>query len=97
MAQFRVDSDGLALKSAAVRGSIERIRAEVATMARSLQELESTWSGQAASSFQGLLIDWRGTQTRVEASLESINTALSTAASQYAQTEQANTRLFMPS
>ena len=97
MAQFRVDSDGLALKSTAVRGSVERIRAEVAAMHRSLQELESTWSGQAASSFQGLIVDWRGTQARVEQSLESINAALSTAASQYAQAEQANTRLFTPS
>lgn len=97
MAQFRVDSEGLALKSAAVRGSVERIRAEVNAMHRSLQELESTWSGQAAAGFQTVMVDWRGTQARVEQSLESINAALSTAATQYAQTEQANIRLFTPS
>jgi len=42
------------------------------------------------------MADWRNTQLRVEASLESINAALSMAATQYAQAEEANTRLFIP-
>lgn len=94
MAQFNVDSDTLALKSAGVRGSVERIRGEVETMQRGLEDLQASWTGGAASSFQGLILQWRGTQVQVESSLESINTALSIAADQYAQTEQANTRLF---
>lgn len=94
MAQFNVDSEVLQLKSAAVRGSVERIRAEVETMQRGLQDLQGSWTGAAATTFQGLIVDWRGTQMKVETSLESINTALSTAATQYAQAEQANTRMF---
>ncbi len=94
MAQFNVDSEVLQLKSAAVRGSVERIRAEVETMQRGLQELQGSWTGAAATTFQGLIVDWRGTQMKVETSLESINTALSTAATQYDQAEQANTRMF---
>lgn len=94
MTQFNVDSDMLMLKSAGVRGSVERIRAEVETMQRGLEDLQASWTGGAASSFQGLILQWRGTQVQVESSLESINTALSIAADQYAQTEQANTRLF---
>lgn len=94
MAQFNVDSEVLQLKSSAVRGSVERIRTEVETMQRGLQELQGSWTGAAATTFQGLIIDWRGTQLKVETSLESINTALSTAATQYAQAEQANTRMF---
>ncbi|WP_026820164.1 WXG100 family type VII secretion target [Arthrobacter castelli] len=94
MAQFNVDSEALQVKSAAVRGSVERIRAEVETMQRSLQELQGSWTGAASTTFQGLIVEWRGTQVKVESSLESINTALSAAATQYAQTEQANTRMF---
>lgn len=94
MAQFNVDSEALALKSNAVRGSIERIRAEVDAMQRGLQELQSSWTGQASATFQALVVDWRATQVKVEASLESINTALGNAALQYAEAEQANTRLF---
>ncbi|WP_026534153.1 WXG100 family type VII secretion target [Arthrobacter sp. H14] len=94
MAQFNVDSEVLQLRSSAVRGSVERIRTEVETMQRGLQELQGSWTGAAATTFQGLIVDWRATQMKVEASLESINTALSTAATQYAQAEQANTRMF---
>jgi 6 kDa early secretory antigenic target len=96
MATFQVNSDELAVKSSAVRGSIDLLRSEVERMQRNLLDLQGSWSGTAANSFQSLLIDWRATQARVEGSLESINSALSTAAIQYAQAEEANTRLFLP-
>jgi WXG100 family type VII secretion target len=96
MAQFHVNSDDLAAKSQTVRISIETLRAEVDTMQRNLLDLQSSWSGAAATNFQNLMADWRNTQLRVEASLESINAALSMAATQYAQAEEANTRLFIP-
>ncbi|ALE04929.1 type VII secretion protein [Arthrobacter sp. ERGS1:01] len=94
MAQFNVNSDDLALKSTAVRGSVDRIRMEVDAMKRNLADLQTTWTGTASSNFQALLAEWHATQLRVEASLESINAALSTAATQYAQAEEANTRMF---
>ncbi|WP_427016477.1 WXG100 family type VII secretion target [Pseudarthrobacter sp. P1] len=94
MAQFNVNSDDLALKNQAVHGSVDRIRAEVDAMARNLADLQSTWTGAASTNFQVLVNEWRATQLRVEASLEGINAALGTAASQYAQAEDANTRLF---
>lgn len=65
-------------------------------MQRNLLDLQGSWTGTAATSFQNLMADWRNTQARVEASLESINAALSLAATQYAQAEEANTRLFIP-
>ncbi len=94
MAEFHVNSDDLALKSQAVKGSIDQIRAEVDAMQRNLLDLQSSWTGAAATNFQSLITDWRGTQLRVEASLESISRALASAATQYAQAEDANTRLF---
>jgi early secretory antigenic target protein ESAT-6 len=95
MPQFHVNSDELASKSQAVRGSIDQLRAEVDRMQRNLLDLQGSWSGSAANNFQALISDWRGIQVRVETSLENINTALATAATQYAQAEEANTRMFM--
>lgn len=94
MAQFNVNSEDLTLKSAAVKGSVDRIRMEVDAMKRNLLDLESTWTGAAATNFQALLQEWHATQIKVEASLESINSALAMAATQYAQAEDANTRMF---
>lgn len=94
MAQFNVNSDELAVKSTAVKGSVDRIRMEVDAMKRNLADLQATWTGTAANNFQLLLQEWHATELRVEASLESINAALSMAATQYAQAEDANTRMF---
>jgi len=96
MAQFHVNSDELAAKSQTVRMSIDSLRSGVDAMQRNLLDLQSSWSGAAATNFQNLMADWRNTQLRVEASLESINAALSMAATQYAQAEEANIRPFIP-
>ncbi|WP_186758967.1 WXG100 family type VII secretion target [Arthrobacter alpinus] len=94
MAIFNVNSDDLAIKSTAVKASVDRIRMEVDAMKRNLLDLQGTWTGSAATNFQALLHEWHSTQIRVEASLESINSALSMAATQYSQAEDANTRMF---
>ena len=95
MAGFFVDSDILAAKSAEVRGTIDRLQAEVNTMQAGLVSLGESWHGQASANFQLLITDWRATQARVEESLASINQALAYASAQYADTEAANTALFM--
>ncbi|WP_154605034.1 WXG100 family type VII secretion target [Arthrobacter sp. AQ5-05] len=94
MAIFNVNSDDLAIKSTAVKASVDLIRMEVDAMKRNLLDLQGTWTGSAATNFQALLQEWHATQIRVEASLESINSALSMAATQYSQAEDANTRMF---
>lgn len=91
---FQVDSEALSTKSNAVQGTIGRIQDEVQAMQAGLRELEGMWQGAAATHFQMLIADWRGTQAKVEESLANINAALSMASQQYAQTEDANTRLF---
>lgn len=95
MAQFNVNSDDMTLKSTAVKGSVDRIRMEVDAMKRNLLDLQSSWTGAAATNFQGLMQEWHATEMKVESSLESINAALSMAATQYAQAEEANTRMFI--
>ncbi|WP_026531039.1 WXG100 family type VII secretion target [Haematomicrobium sanguinis] len=94
MAIFQVDSDALAQKSSEVRGTISRLQSEVDSMQSGLRALEGMWTGSAATNFQALIGDWRNTQAKVEQSLSSINEALNLASQQYAEAEQANTKMF---
>ena len=94
MTTYQVDSEAVISATGTVRGSIERIRGEVAALRGHLTDLQGSWSGQAASAFQGVVDEWHGTQLRVEESLGSINQALAMAGQQYADTEAANARMF---
>ena len=94
MAIFSVDSEAVLSATAAVRGTIDRIHADTAAMHAQLGQLQSSWTGAASASFQGVIERWRATQREVEESLNSINAALGSAGQQYAQTEQAATGLF---
>lgn len=94
MTTFHVDSDAVLSATTAVRASSERIRAEVAGLLAQLTGLEGSWSGSAASAFQGIVAEWRTTQAHVEQALDAITGATTMAAQQYADTELANARLF---
>ncbi|WP_309073660.1 WXG100 family type VII secretion target [Paenarthrobacter sp.] len=94
MSVISVDTDLLQLKSANVKGTVDRISSDVQTMRRGLEELEATWRGTAATNFQALVLEWALTQSKVEASLASINIALSSAATSYLEVEQGNTQRF---
>ncbi|MHA7210341.1 WXG100 family type VII secretion target [Arthrobacter sp. MDT1-65] len=95
MAFFNVDTDSLAARSSQVRGTITRLRAEVDSMQAGLRELEGLWTGQAATNFQQLILQWRATQQQVEESLTGINEALDVATQQYADAELSNARMFL--
>lgn len=94
MTSYHVDSEAVLGATGAVRASIGRIQAEVGGLHGQLTSLQSSWGGQAATAFQGVIAEWRATQQRVEESLAGINQALTYAGQQYAEIEQANTRLF---
>jgi WXG100 family type VII secretion target len=94
MSIISVDTDLLQVKSANVRATVDRISADVQAMKHGLDELQATWRGSAATNFQALVAEWTLTQGKVEASLASINLALSSAADTYAQAEQGNAQRF---
>ena len=73
---------------------VDRISADVQAMKMGLEELQATWRGSAASNFHALVLEWALTQGKVEASLASINVALASAATSYAEVEQGNTQRF---
>jgi len=94
MTQFRVDSDAVAQATSTVQSSVSRIQSEVALLRSHLVDLQSSWSGPAATAFQSTVDAWHQTQLRVEESLTQLSQTLTMAARQYAEMELATTRLF---
>lgn len=95
MAQFVVDSDIIAAKSAAARSQMDAITTEVNGMTASLTDLQNSWTGAASVNFQGVLSNWRATQAQVEQAIAQINEALTRAGVNYADTESANASMFL--
>ena len=94
MSRFEVDSTQVAAASAAVQMSVQELADEVDRMMRRLLELQASWKGSAATSFQHVVTDWRSTQERVRLTLEEIQRALAVAGRQYEDAETAATRMF---
>ena len=51
MAQFNVDADLIASKSAQARAQVETIVSEVNALTASLQDLQGSWTGSASANF----------------------------------------------
>jgi WXG100 family type VII secretion target len=94
MTRFEVDSAQVSQASAAVQASAQQIGSEVDRMMRQLLELQAGWHGQAATSFQHIVTEWRGTQERVRQALEQIQVALAMAGRQYEEVEASAIRMF---
>lgn len=95
MTRYQVDSEAVIAATAATRGSIGRLQAEAAGLQSNLTGLQNTWSGSAATAFQGLLGEWVAAYQRVEQTLAAINEALAHAGQGYAEVEQQAARMFM--
>lgn len=92
--RFEVDSAQVAQAAGAARASGGVIHTEVGAMVSHLTDLQSSWRGGAAATFEAVLAEWRATQAQVEAALDHLTQALDAAARQYADAEAAATRLF---
>ncbi|BDS50748.1 WXG100 family type VII secretion target [Rhodoluna lacicola] len=95
MAHFSVDSEQVLAANAAIQNTISRLSQESDTLHLQLQNLQSSWTGMAANSFQELALRWRTTAAAVDAQLAELGNALSIAAAQYAEIEYSNQRLFL--
>jgi WXG100 family type VII secretion target len=95
MTRYQVDSEAVLSATGAVRSSMSRIQAETTSLTGQLTNLQSSWTGQAATAFQSVAAEWKATQLRVEENLAALNVALSQAGQQYADIEAANARLFI--
>lgn len=95
MTYFSVDSDQVLAANLSIQNTISRLSQEADSLLVQLQNLQGTWSGVAANSFQELVVRWRATAATVDAQLGELGTALAVAANQYAEIEQTNQRLFL--
>jgi len=95
MTRYQVDSEAVIAATAAARGSIGRLQAEAAGLQGNLSGLQSTWSGAAATAFQGLLGEWAAAYQRLEQTLTAMNEALAHAGQGYAEVEQQAARMFL--
>jgi WXG100 family type VII secretion target len=95
MTYFSVDSDQVLAANLSIQNTISRLSQEADSLLAQLQNLQGTWNGVAANSFQELVVRWRATAATVDAQIGELGTALAIAANQYAEIEQTNQRLFL--
>lgn len=95
MTRYTVDSEAVAAAAATITATVSRLQTDASALHSGLSALESTWTGQAATAFQGVVQQWRATQANLEQVLSEIDQALRTAGSQYLDVELANARLFL--
>ncbi|MDR1151349.1 MAG: WXG100 family type VII secretion target [Bifidobacteriaceae bacterium] len=94
MATYQVNAEMIAAASSGVRGSMAVISAEVASLMAQLTNLQSSWTGAAATAFTGVASGWQATQKQVEESLANINAALTAAGQTYTEAEDRAMSLF---
>ena len=94
MTQFRVDSEQIQQSAAAVASSINAIRDATNGMYANLQQLQSVWTGHAATQFASTAGQWRAAHQQMEQSLQSIQLAMQNASNIYMDTEAQATSLF---
>ena len=94
MAQYQVDPERIQSSSAAVSASIASIREATGGMVANLNALQDAWRGTAATKFASVFTQWHAAQQQMEASLESIQNALTQASMVYADAEMQASRLF---
>jgi len=94
MSRYQVDSEAVLTTTGAARGSIDRIQSEVTGLHNQLTSLQDSWSGPAAIAFQGVVSEWHGLEQQLNQGLANLGRALAAAGQQYADTEEANARLF---
>lgn len=94
MAVFSVDSEAMLAATTSVRATADRLQTDTSAMMGQLTQLQGSWTGSAATAFQGVIERWRAAQREVESALADISIALGRVGDQYAQTETAATGVF---
>lgn len=94
MTQFTVDSEQVLAANVTIQNTISKLQTEVDALHGQLLNLQSSWTGLAANSFQDLASRWRQTAATVDGQLAELGNALAYAAAQYSEIELANQRLF---
>jgi len=95
MTRYFIDSDAVFAATSSAQSTIARVQADIHTLTSQLQALQSSWGGSAATAFQDVLMQWKGTHAQVEAQLVGLTQTLGQVAQHYEALEQQNTQLFL--
>ena len=95
MTRSFVDSEAVFAATSSAHSTIARVQADIQKLASQLQALQSSWGGSAATSFQDVLLQWKGTHAQVEAQLVGLTQTLGQVAQHSEALEQQNTQLFL--
>ena len=95
MTTYQVNSESVFHAAHTARATIGRVQADLQQLTHSLQALQGSWNGTAATAFQSVVSEWRATQTAVEGQLIQLTESLGLAAQHYVDMEAQNARLFM--
>ena len=95
MTTYQVNSESVFHAAHTARATIGRVQADLQQLTQSLQALQGSWSGTAATAFQSVVSEWRATQTAVEGQLIQITESLGLAAQHSVDMEAQNAWLFM--
>ncbi len=87
---IKVSTEDVQSKATAVARQVSELEAQLSTLSKDMSALATTWTGQAASSFQGLYAGWNKQATMIQKTLNDIGLSLKGAGSRYADAEAAN-------
>ncbi|TFU34350.1 WXG100 family type VII secretion target [Microbacterium paludicola] len=94
VAIFTVDTDAVSAANGQALATAEQLRTTSLTLSGQLAQLETTWTGASATSFQSALAQWKAVQQSVEQALDGLGRALGAASSQYAEAERLTSGMF---
>ncbi|MFL0412351.1 WXG100 family type VII secretion target [Microbacterium paludicola] len=94
MAIFTVDTDAVSAANGQALATAEQLRTTSLTLSGQLAQLETTWTGASATSFQSALAQWKAVQQSVEQALDGLGRALGAASAQYAEAERLTSGMF---
>jgi WXG100 family type VII secretion target len=88
MAQYTVTPEELQSTAGNISAASDRIMGEIGAVIQQVQQMRSTWTGNASNTYDGLMGRWKTSADKVKGSLDETILALKTAAGEYADTEQ---------
>ena len=84
----RVSTADVTAKAAAITSGAQEIESRLAHLTAQMGDLAHSWTGSAATAFQGLYADWDRTARQMQAALDAIGVALRGAGHDYDLVEQ---------
>jgi len=84
-----VHTGDVADKAAAIQREVADLETRLSVLTAAMTDLAGTWTGPAASAFQSVYENWKGTAQQIKQALDELGTSLRNAGTQYDDNENA--------